>query len=101
MATVTERTACGLDVAYDADLGMAYPLTPCCQASGKGADVGVVCRNCYQPVGLLFGDCAMVATAPAQWDRVRDWLRATGCPCADACVEHTRYLLTDGREEGK
>ena len=94
MATVTERTACDLHVAYDVDLGLAYPLTPCCQASGKGADVGVVCRNCYQPVDAMYGDCATVAADPAQWDRLRVWIRANGCGIPDACADHTRYLLT-------
>ena len=33
------------------------PLTPCCQASGKGAEsgTGVVCRNCYREVDPKHG----------------------------------------------
>lgn len=34
-----------------------YPLTPCCQASGKGGGNGVVCRACYHDVETYFGDC--------------------------------------------
>lgn len=32
-----------------------YPLTPCCNASGKGSGGGVVCRSCYQYVSSYFG----------------------------------------------
>jgi hypothetical protein len=33
------------------------PLTPCCNADGKGADVstGVVCRACYAVVDIKYG----------------------------------------------
>lgn len=41
--------------AVDVDLGMAYPLTDCCRASGKGSGDGVVCRACYQSVDDRFG----------------------------------------------
>jgi hypothetical protein len=36
-----------------------YPLTPCCDASGKGMDYeyGVGCRSCYQEVDPVFGGC--------------------------------------------
>lgn len=40
-----------------------YPLTPCCEASGKGLmddDTGegyVGCRSCYHEVDPLFGTC--------------------------------------------
>ncbi len=29
--------------------GFRYRLTPCCHASTKGTDGGVVCRSCYYP----------------------------------------------------
>jgi len=47
--------------------GMTYALTPCCNATGKGADVttGVVCRSCYEEVSSRFGDVADVTTAVA------------------------------------
>lgn len=36
---------------------LRYALTPCCGASGKGADCnsGVVCRSCYREVDAYFG----------------------------------------------
>ena len=38
--------------------GIVYPLTDCCEASGKGSanvDSGVVCRACYSEVSSLYG----------------------------------------------
>jgi hypothetical protein len=32
-----------------------YPLTPCCAATGKGAESGTVCRRCYRDVGYEYG----------------------------------------------
>lgn len=40
------------------DDGMAYPITECCAASGKGtvnAASGVCCRNCYAEVDSIYG----------------------------------------------
>lgn len=36
-----------------------YPLTPCCNATGKGMDYehGVGCRSCYNEVDSVFGTC--------------------------------------------
>ncbi|WP_086667063.1 hypothetical protein [Lentzea kentuckyensis] len=33
------------------------PLTPCCRATGKGAEcsTGVVCRSCFEEVGIKYG----------------------------------------------
>ena len=55
--TVVHEFTDGAQVAVD-DTGAAYFLTPCCHASGKGADVstGVVCRKCYDEVSWCFGD---------------------------------------------
>lgn len=50
---------------------MAYPLTPCCGASGKGGERGIVCRRCYNEVGAMYGDCAMFEKVPGFWDPVR------------------------------
>lgn len=51
-------------------MGFEYPLTPCCNASGKGSIAGsgpaVVCRSCYKEVGYEFG---MEATV--RFSRVR------------------------------
>lgn len=37
--------------------GLRYLLTDCCGASGTGGDspTGVLCRGCYEPVGVEFG----------------------------------------------
>ena len=35
--------------------GIAYYLTPCCDATGKGSDGGTVCRSCYRYVDSLLG----------------------------------------------
>lgn len=39
------------------------PLTPCCHASGKGAEsrTGVVCRACYREVDGKYGGPSTVA----------------------------------------
>jgi hypothetical protein len=44
------------DLVVESD-GMLYPLTHCCLASGKGAEVstGVVCRSCYEEVDSIYG----------------------------------------------
>lgn len=46
--------------------GILYPLTDCCQASGKGGmgHTGVVCRACYQPVSSTYGLCYLVRVDP-------------------------------------
>lgn len=48
--------------------GMAYYLTPCCGASGKGSAgsyTGVVCRACYVDVDLDYGMGWMVSDEEA------------------------------------
>jgi len=42
---------------------MMVPLTPCCQASGKGSDTdtGVCCRVCYRQVDVKYGGQAHLA----------------------------------------
>jgi hypothetical protein len=51
------------------DDGTEYliPLTPCCHASGKGAEsaTGVVCRGCYREVDPKFGGPSSLAIARA------------------------------------
>jgi hypothetical protein len=46
---------------------LAYPLTPCCGASGKGGGNGVICRSCYRDVDPMFGDCAPLYEVPGSW----------------------------------
>jgi len=41
-------------IAVSDEIGIAYPLTPCCNASAKGMDV-VVCRGCFEEVSPMFG----------------------------------------------
>jgi hypothetical protein len=55
----------------DSPAFMAYPLTPCCGASGKGSERGIVCRSCYNEVGAMYGDCAPFYEVPGMWDPVR------------------------------
>jgi len=45
-----------------------YPLTPCCQASGKGSEssTGVVCRACYREVHIKYGGFSEVAVNVAE-----------------------------------
>lgn len=54
----------GAPVAVAVGEHFVYPLTPCCQASGKGGGHGVICRACYHDVHGGFGDC---------WDADGDW----------------------------
>lgn len=68
------------DVSIGVSDGLAYPLTPCCEASGKGSsnvESGVVCRACYHEVDPKFGGCAPLYAVPGAWplDRqVRSWV---------------------------
>ena len=51
--------------------GIAYYLTPCCGASGKGSAgsrTGVVCRSCYSDMAADFGDGWLVSDSAA-WER--------------------------------
>jgi hypothetical protein len=44
---------------YATDNDGVWPLTPCCQATGKGStnsDTGVICRACYDDVDPFYGD---------------------------------------------
>lgn len=37
----------GMDYAHNVEEGMWWRITPCCGASDKGVEDGVVCRSCY------------------------------------------------------
>ncbi|MGA0848624.1 MAG: hypothetical protein ACO3RX_01615 [Chthoniobacterales bacterium] len=37
--------------------GLVYPVTPCCRATAKGGEYGIICRACYQPIDEFFGLC--------------------------------------------
>ena len=43
--------------------GMRYGLTPCCGASAKGGEYGIVCRACYGEIDPLLGGPMDVADA--------------------------------------
>lgn len=56
-------------IALDADgdlcvnfYGECAPLTPCCNASGKGGETGIVCRACYRSVSSKYGTTVPSAT---------------------------------------
>ena len=51
----------------DPDAEYLIPLTPCCQATGKGSDspTGIVCRACYRTVDGYFGTDAIVSVPRA------------------------------------
>ncbi len=40
--------------------GMLMPLTPCCGAVAKGLDGYIGCRNCYDEVDPIYGDCEFI-----------------------------------------
>jgi hypothetical protein len=84
------KTACGLDVGYDKQTGLVYPLSPCCGASGKGSEDGVVCRNCYELLDELFGAAADIN----DHDAIEDWVRDRGCNVPADCATHTIYQLS-------
>jgi len=55
-------TATGLDVRYDrynleyaVSDGWPFYLTPCCDASAKAVETGIVCRFCYAAVNQDLG----------------------------------------------
>lgn len=54
-------------VAEVGQVHLAYPLTACCGASGKGGEAGVICRSCYRDVDPMFGDCAPLYSVPGAW----------------------------------
>jgi hypothetical protein len=41
--------------ALDVDSDYTYPVTPCCDATGKGTARGIVCRACWDEVDSYFG----------------------------------------------
>jgi hypothetical protein len=40
----------------------AYPLTPCCGASAKGGEYGIVCRKCYADIDPMYGMATDITT---------------------------------------
>lgn len=44
----------GMEYVRDED-GFAFYVTPCCDASAKGTEWGIVCRSCYEDVDPSLG----------------------------------------------
>lgn len=89
--TKTASCICGITVARDS--GMFYPLTSCCRATGKGAEVetGTVCRSCYREVDPTYGDgCG--ADHPDVDAYLLAWLGVLGCVDPPA---HSERILAD------
>lgn len=55
--------------------GIAYYLTPCCNASGKGSMDAIVCRSCYTEVDDIFA-MGWSLNDDADWERFRRHMRA-------------------------
>jgi len=68
VTTVTDPNTGGL-IAVNTEIGLAYPLTVCCNASGKGGGLGVICRACYEDVDWSFGSGWAIDALP---ESVRD-----------------------------
>lgn len=84
------RTICGVSIGLAN--GYVYPLTPCCEASGKGSNGGIVCRSCYEPVESVYAVCAEADNVEA----VMSWIEELAtCPDPHLCAETTLYALAD------
>jgi hypothetical protein len=64
ITTLVDVLNIGLVVASE---GMVYLLTPCCVASGKGGESGVICRACHRPVDDRYGWATM-----ASWGKMAE-----------------------------
>jgi len=98
MSIQTITTRCKVHVGIDPDTGMVFGLTACCQATGKGSNVGVICRKCYMPVSHLFGDVAVAPNWAEVHRLVADLIgrsRLHPCPCPDECTIFTMSQIED------
>ena len=66
--------------------GIVYFLTPCCGASGKGSDGGIVCRACYHDVDDIYGDGWTL-------DDARGWNRYYDLIASYLCEEETTEIF--------
>lgn len=57
-------------LAVDHEVGIAYPLTTCCEATAKGSGDAIVCRACYVEVPDAFGGCYTPAEMPEAFEGV-------------------------------
>ncbi len=92
-------TPCGV-TAMEADFGegpTAILLTPCCEATGKGASTfvegssGVVCRGCYREVPTMY--------AIEGFSVLREAAEVAGCATPHACAISLFQSVT-GRPPG-
>lgn len=94
----TVTTDCG--VAFHVSYGTVYPLTPCCQASGKGTEDGVCCRACYDLVSDLYGS-AEPTNDPRRTESMITHLVSEegndgrGCTDAKVCAAATASKISD------
>lgn len=84
---------------------MVYPLTACCQASGKGSEspTGVVCRACYNvvPVDMGMGWFFEAEDTDEEVDKndrsqesLSLWLQSRGFPLASTLALTLRIEAT-------
>ena len=71
--------------------GMVLLLTPCCDATGKGSEGGIVCRKCHEEVDPVFGSCAMLNKG---LDSVRSWLLTSAFGDDEDSVARTEGALS-------
>lgn len=70
-----------------------YPLTPCCQASGKGLEDCIGCRACYREVEVYYGDVWSLGDERG-WDTYEWILLDEGVERGEA-----RRLVASAREQ--
>ncbi|GBF17556.1 hypothetical protein Br6_04963 [Rhodococcus sp. Br-6] len=70
--------------------GIAYYLTPCCNASGKGSMDAIVCRSCYVEVDDIFA-LGWNLNDDEDWERFRRHMIANH-PVADDLLERLRTV---------
>lgn len=92
--TVTTCSAAKVSVAVWRDI--AYLLTPCCGATGKGSDspTGVVCRSCYATVPGVYGSCEPAADSGAVAAMIHTAVQGR-CPCPSGCAEHMAWQVEE------
>ncbi|GEM_PF-1095490 len=75
-----------------ASCGLAYYLTPCCDATAKGSMGSIVCRSCYEDVDHLFG-MGWILTDDQDWERFRQHMLAN-YPVTDEALDAMRAAAT-------
>ncbi|BDB63254.1 hypothetical protein [Rhodococcus sp. RDE2] len=94
--TTTERRDRIVEIYHDdtahvvAYAGVAYHLTPCCDASAKGSLGSIVCRSCYQEVCPMYG-MGWALTDDKDWARFRAYMLAE-YPASAQSLDERRAL---------